>query len=208
MAVQIVMPGSISGKPPLRKRHSASVILLNGGMETIGARVRTERLRLGMTQQSLALAVGRKKETIRDLELGKSRSSTKLHLIAGALGVCVTWLETGKGPRLNEPATETNSETGTTIASQSAGLDRPILHEALTLLFYDELHAGDYTPHARTDRLAELYEWVSADGGRLSKERNAAFVRQVSERNRQAGGDSDSGNGDTRSKVRTGTSRH
>jgi hypothetical protein len=69
--------------------------------------------------------------------------------------------------------------------SQFVSLDRDTLHEALTLLVYDEhpeAGAGPYKPRARTERLAHLYEWVQRDGGRLSAVSNAEFMRQVTAR--------------------------
>jgi hypothetical protein len=72
-------------------------------------------------------------------------------------------------------------------ASQPVRLDREILHEALTLLMYDEhpdVGAGPYKPRARTERLAQLYEWVQQDGGRLSAVSNAEFMKQVATRRR------------------------
>lgn len=208
MEVQF-MPPTLGGIPPKCKRHSAPNIRPNQCMGTIGDRVRTERLRLGLSQQALAASVGLKKETVRDLELGKSRSTTKLHNLAVALGVDVAWLETGKGPRLNAAPTENYSQPEPASPSQPLGLNRAILHEALTLLRHDELNAGDYTAQERTDRLLELYGWVAADGGRLSKERNAAFVQSVIGRHQEAtGGSSGAFDSTGRRKGRAGTSRH
>lgn len=60
--------------------------------------------------------------------------------------------------------------------------DRSILHETLTLLAYDRLQAGEYTAQAETDRFLELWTRVAADGGRLTKQHNDDFVREVEAR--------------------------
>ncbi|MDE2106615.1 MAG: helix-turn-helix transcriptional regulator [Patescibacteria group bacterium] len=52
-----------------------------------------------MSVEALAKLVGLRPTTIYDLERSDSKSSTKLHLFADALGVSVHWLETGKGQR-------------------------------------------------------------------------------------------------------------
>lgn len=75
-------------------------------METIGQRVKAERKALRLTQKQLGEAVGLKGETIRDLELGRMASTTKLHRIADVLGVSVSWLETGKGARQRSQVAE------------------------------------------------------------------------------------------------------
>ncbi len=159
-----------------------------------------DRLRRAMdgppkvSQVALAKACGVTGPAVNDWLSGKSKTMRGEYLVAAArfLEVSADWLASGRGPmRVNGSAqgqTENKSQGESGTPSHSLGLDRGILHEALTLLFYDEMHAGDYTPHARTDRLAELYGWVAADGGRLTKSRNAAFVQQVDERNREARG--------------------
>lgn len=65
--------------------------LLEAGMDenlqSIGARVRHYRERLGLSQDELALQVGAAQQTIQSLESGKIRKSTFLPHIAKALGV-------------------------------------------------------------------------------------------------------------------------
>lgn len=57
------------------------------------------------SRKQLAQLTGISETAISDLELGRSQRSLSLHKLATALGVSVTWLETGKGPRdLNEDA--------------------------------------------------------------------------------------------------------
>ncbi len=56
-------------------------------LQTMGARVRHYRERLGLSQEELALRVGAAQQTIQSLESGKIRKSTFLPHIAKALGV-------------------------------------------------------------------------------------------------------------------------
>lgn len=81
------------------QRHSVTVFRLNGGVDTIGQRIRRERKELGIDVPTLAKYAGLKPSTIYDLENGNQNSSTKLHLIAERLNVSAKWLETGKGDK-------------------------------------------------------------------------------------------------------------
>lgn len=73
-------------------------------MDTAGDRIRSRRQELQMSVAALARAVGMAPSTLYDLERGDMRTSTKLHRIAGALGVLPDWLETGRGPRVFQPS--------------------------------------------------------------------------------------------------------
>lgn len=64
---------------------------------TIGERIRSRREKLGIDRDDLAAAAGLTYSTIADLENGRSRSTTKLHLIAARLMTNTKWLETGRG---------------------------------------------------------------------------------------------------------------
>jgi transcriptional regulator with XRE-family HTH domain len=115
----------------------------------------------------------------------KELSGPVLLRVADFFGVSKEWLATGKGPR--EPFN--NNELGRSMtsvqmggASRSERPDPEILHEALMLLVHDESQAGAYPPRPRANRLAELYERVAGDGGRLSKEHNDAFIHEVEAR--------------------------
>ncbi|KDE88243.1 helix-turn-helix transcriptional regulator [Stenotrophomonas maltophilia] len=68
-------------------------------MNTIGGRVRLEREARGIGRAELAKMTGIGYSTLSELERGGMQTSTKLHVIADALGVSVRWLETGKGPK-------------------------------------------------------------------------------------------------------------
>jgi transcriptional regulator with XRE-family HTH domain len=74
-------------------------------MHTIGERIRAERLRLGLTQLDLAKVAGVTKAAISALERGTSKNPRPETLvsIAARLGVNITWLVNGSGPRLAGP---------------------------------------------------------------------------------------------------------
>lgn len=64
---------------------------------TTGGRIKEWREKRKLTVAQLAQRVGLAQSTIYDLERGDSKSTTKLHRVAEALGVNPNWLETGKG---------------------------------------------------------------------------------------------------------------
>lgn len=68
-------------------------------MDTIGQRIRAVRTRQGISRKQLADYAGIAESTLSDLELDRSKATTKLHLIAERLGTNANWLQTGKGPR-------------------------------------------------------------------------------------------------------------
>ena len=73
-------------------------------METIGSRLRQEREAQGIDRKAFARATGIGYSTIAELERGGMQTSTKLRVIAEALGVSLSWIETGKGPKRPEAA--------------------------------------------------------------------------------------------------------
>lgn len=128
-----------------------------------------------------------KSSSVRGWMTGKTKelSGPVLLRVADFFGVNREWLATGRGQR--EPFN--NNELGRSMtsgqlsgASRSERPDPEILHEALMLLVHDESQAGAYPPRPRANRLAELYERVVEDGGRLSKEHNDAFIHEVEAR--------------------------
>lgn len=68
-------------------------------MDTIGSRLKRERIRLGWSQAQLAKRSGVGASTIADLETNPNRATTKLSQLAKALGVNPLWLESGKGSK-------------------------------------------------------------------------------------------------------------
>ena len=73
-------------------------------LQTLGARIRYYRERLGLSQDELALRVGAAQQTIQSLESGKIRKSTFLPHIAKVLGVDFDTLLSGND--LLTPATK------------------------------------------------------------------------------------------------------
>ncbi len=63
-----------------------------------------------MSRDDLARKIGKKYSYIAELERPEGmKSSTKLHAIASALSVTVSWLETGKGEKYLQAATQSQS---------------------------------------------------------------------------------------------------
>lgn len=81
-------------------------------METIGTRIRREREAQGLSRKDLERQTGIGYSTLAELERGGMQSSTKLHVIAEALGVSVNWLETGKGAKAARPSHSTGLDVG------------------------------------------------------------------------------------------------
>lgn len=79
------------------QRPSVTELRFNSRMKTIGERVRAEREAKNWSRKQLSKATKVPETTISDLELGYTKKSTSLHILAKALGVGVEWLETGKG---------------------------------------------------------------------------------------------------------------
>lgn len=84
-------------------------------VSSIGDRVRDERARLGISQQTLARLAGVSTSTIGNLEAGIRSQPRALLSIAQALGVTPEWLENGQGPR----ATAATAPALTSIASST-----------------------------------------------------------------------------------------
>ena len=150
-----------------------------------------ERLKMalqlrGMTPTALIRETGLSKAGVYFLldgttKAGKVRADTIAKLCA-ALQVNRDWLMTGKGVRdLNDPRANANREP----ESHPPRLDPDKLHEAITLIVFDEEVAGPYLPRAYSRRLAELYERVAADGGKLTDAHNDAFLDEVHARGNQ-----------------------
>ncbi|MDZ5815021.1 helix-turn-helix transcriptional regulator [Stenotrophomonas maltophilia] len=102
------MGKELTGFCRLNQQHSVTDFCEHSGMETIGDRVKKARADARMSRSELAVATGIGYSTIAELERGGMQTSTKLRVIASALGVSLTWLETGKGTQhgLAEPQAE------------------------------------------------------------------------------------------------------
>lgn len=73
---------------------------------TIGERIKARRIARGLSVKEIARASGLAVSTLYDIERGDQRSTTKLHLIADALGTTPAELEHGGplGPREEKAA--------------------------------------------------------------------------------------------------------
>lgn len=93
-------------------------------MDSVGTRVRSEREAQGIDRKELARRTGIGYSTLAELERGGMQTSTKLRVIADALGVSLAWLETGKGPKVSGPAALPPDDLYTDVIgySQAAGL--------------------------------------------------------------------------------------
>jgi len=70
---------------------------------SIGERIKAERKRLGMSQETLSKAAGIAETTISGLENNRQQSTTALVRLAAVFNVRAEWIETGKGPKEAEP---------------------------------------------------------------------------------------------------------
>jgi phage repressor protein C with HTH and peptisase S24 domain len=92
-------------------------------MDTVGERIRTEREKQGVSRAELARSARIAVTTLSDLELGFSKSTTALHLIAARLGLQPDWLATGKGRKFAAtPADQEGEWPGVVGYAQVVGL--------------------------------------------------------------------------------------
>lgn len=107
-----------------------------------------------------------------------------VRFFAKALGVPESAIRTDLPEQaLNASPGAMPSENYSRPSSQPAGLSAPILHEALTLLQHDIEQAGEFpTLLARTERLADLYRRIEADGGRLSADGYKQLGEEIEQR--------------------------
>lgn len=91
-------------------------------METVGSRVRAQREAQNIDRKELARLTGIGYSTLAELERGGMQTSTKLRVIADALGVSLRWLETGKGEKAVTAIPVDDDYTDVTGYSQAVGL--------------------------------------------------------------------------------------
>lgn len=149
-------------------------------MDTLAARLEHAMKAKDLNAPELAKRAGVTKQSVYNVTGGTTKADTlrasTLFDMARVLEVDPYWLLLGK--TLVRPE------------SQTGRIDPDNLHAALTLLLTDEnpiAGGGPYRPREQARRLAELYEWVTRDGGRLTAESNARFLEQVEERKRAKG---------------------
>jgi transcriptional regulator with XRE-family HTH domain len=157
-------------------------------MGTIGQRLRDSRQEAGLTLEQAGAIAGVSKQGISQIERGvtKNPEAATLEPLCRRLGVSLQWVMSGKGPRhLNSSLKAETALPNREGASQSLTIDADILHEAITLIVFDEATAGAYPPRSHSRRLAELYARVAADGGKLTDAHNDAFVNEVNAREKR-----------------------
>jgi len=134
-------------------------------METVGTRIKSEREAQGLSRNDLVRETGIGYSTIAELERGGMQTSTKLHVIAEALGVSVHWLETGKGPKVSKPP------------SQPAGLDVGKLTDLLGTVEAAIEEAGvRVPPRVRARLVATLYVDQEATAAASAEKVGAALL--------------------------------
>lgn len=126
---------------------------------TVGERIKQGRQRKRMTRPDLAKATDIPYPTLAGIENSDQASSTRLHVIARALGVRIEWLETGKGKidADEEPAPEEGWADIVGVRQAAALGDGAVVDD------YAETHKLKFRAeslrrkHLRPDRLAVLY---------------------------------------------------
>lgn len=100
------------------------------GMSTLGERLREAREAAGMGQHSLARASGVSQSHISNVESGKRAElgPSVVSALAASLGVSLSWLMTGQGPKKPEPVPEAHAASP--------------YEAAATMLLAQEAHEG------------------------------------------------------------------
>lgn len=160
-------------------------------MGTLGERLRQKRVERKLSQDQLGKLSGLSKSTIRDLEVGASRTTTRLHHVAEALGVNLLWLEMGVGPEnVNASGDEPVKNAGIQPrpTSQIDTALAPMLAQAESWVRFEEWEASksqedlwgpaDGSQSVRRATRIILYtNLIQARGGFLVREEALAIVR-------------------------------
>lgn len=96
-----------------------------GDMDTIGSRLKAERIAQGLTQEALANACGLTKQGISHIETNRTGSpqASTLEPICRKLGISVRWLLDGKSPKhIEQPASQPLRIDADTIADAQDAL--------------------------------------------------------------------------------------
>jgi transcriptional regulator with XRE-family HTH domain len=166
------------------------------GMSTIGQRVRQARQEKKLSIEALAASVGMGKGTLGDLELGESKSTTKLHRLAAQLGVRVEWLETGRGAKTLDATPNATSEVSTAhlstelppAASQAVRPDFERMAAAVYLL-REFLSNAMFDPELVSDaRMLEMaYDGVEHVGSDTKPSNVLDFMKYMRQRMEERG---------------------
>lgn len=163
------------------------------GMKTIGARVRAARVKKGMSQKDLATAVGISPGTLADLESGRSKKTTVLHLIAEKLGVNVAVLDLNAAhlsvsDKLSHSGSEHQQTIGsiqenTATHSHVSRLDPGMLRDSYLIVdAFFTTAKGVFKVDVDPDLLARGYEWAQTQNPALLASIDADVRARVSER--------------------------
>ena len=162
------LPGSIHMSESMVSHNKSQwqpiMIFHNHGRMDIGQRIRQEREALGMTRAELARLADIKYPTLAGIENGDQAGSTRLHAIAAALGVSISWLESGRGRKL--PSIPASSE------SHSLRITADIIRDAQAAL-RSMARIGGHPPSWETDpenlalAINTVIEVGTADGGNV-----------------------------------------
>lgn len=152
----------------------------NGGMQTIGARIRQTREAQGLARKDLARAVGMSYTGLADLESGKAKSTTKLHRIASVLRVDATFLETGR-----------HAVSQDVPASQSLRLDADTLSETVrALIERDEKRDWLAMMRDEPERFIQAYAmYITRTTDDLSPEQQRKLATKLADLTPQGAGD-------------------
>ncbi|ATS39282.1 MULTISPECIES: XRE family transcriptional regulator [Xanthomonas] len=119
-------------------------------MDTIGSRVRRERELQGVERRELAAKTGVGYSTLSELERGGMQTTTKLRVIADALGVSLQWLETGKGEKQPgipvSPVLETEKRAGDYVRVDQLDGDAGMGEGRINDDYPDVIRSMDLTP--------------------------------------------------------------
>ncbi|ADV26988.1 helix-turn-helix domain protein [Pseudoxanthomonas suwonensis 11-1] len=133
-------------------------------MSTVGERVRAEREARKISRTALSAMTGVGYSTLAELERGGMQTTTKLRVIAEALGVSLSYLETGKGPKAGGP-------------SQDSGLDVEKLTDLLETVEAAIAKSGRVVPPRIKARLvATLYRDEQASAAASAQAVQAALA--------------------------------
>lgn len=171
-------------------------------MTTLGARLRHVRLEAQLSQEEAGRLAGVSKQAISHIENDRTKNpeAATLEPLSRRLGVSLNWLMTGKGsPKPDSgvqgsSGVETDNEPSTrsALASHFLRIDPEILLEAETWARIFEANDGGGWPDIRRkEKEADVYALIVADGGKLSAQHHADFLREMTElaRERTGGGD-------------------
>lgn len=184
--------GPILGEPNgERNRPGEHFSEYASGMNDLSERLRWAMAQAGITKQvQLAKEARVRPPSVNDWLSGKTKTMAGKNLlrVASYLKVDPQWLATGRGSPHHGSGEGTVNESTFAggIASQSVRLDPAILVESENwALLLRQAEGGDPKDDLRKmELLAEVYEQIVMDGGRLSGEHHHELFRRASQSSR------------------------